>query len=76
MITREIDNINYTNYEISSIMEVLRDYLYTLSKANAKDLEKIIALVNVTLEKNEKVITQHDNLVKRILESGIQNDNK
>ena len=76
MITREIGNINYTNYEISSIMEVLRDYLCTLSKANAKDLEKIIALVNVTLEKNEKVIIQHGNLVKRILESGIQNDNK
>ncbi len=76
MITREIENINYTNYEISNIMETLRDYLYTLSKADARELERIITLVNVSLEKNEKVITLHDNLAKKIVESGIQNDGK
>jgi len=76
MITREIENINYTNYEISNIMETLRDYLYTLSKADARELERIITLVNVSLEKNEKVITLHDNLAKKIVKSGIQNDGK
>lgn len=76
MITREIKNINYTNYEISNIMETLRDYLYTLSKADARELERIITLVNVSLEKNEKVITLHDNLAKKIVKSGIQNDGK
>ncbi len=54
MITREIENINYTNYEISNIMETLRDYLYTLSKADARELERIITLVNVSLEKKRK----------------------
>lgn len=65
MIIRDIENINFTNYEISNIMETLREYLYTLNRADAKELERIITLVNVGLEKNEKVIILHDNLVKK-----------
>lgn len=77
MITREIENINYTNYEIGCLLEITRDYINDMAgNIDARKIDIISILVDTCIDKNEKNTKKASDLVKRILESGIQNDGK
>lgn len=74
MIIKELENINYTNYEIGCLLETARNYICDItSKTDTRKIDIISVLVDTCIEKNTKTMQRVNDLLKEIYGSGKEN---